>query len=93
MRQLQKRRQFSNNPIWLSVGLWHGDAGVHAGSRARLKEHSWKIALAVCDGVLQSSIAVAKPIKYRRHPKPRSAGIVRTLTERGDERELFAGGR
>ena len=27
--------------------------------------------------------------QYRRHPKPRSAGIVRTLTERGDERELF----
>jgi hypothetical protein len=22
--------------------------------------------------------------QYRRHPKPRSAGIVRTLTERGD---------
>ena len=31
--------------------------------------------------------------QYRRHPKPRSAGIVRVLTERGDERELFAGGR
>ena len=31
--------------------------------------------------------------QYRRHPKPRSAGIVRGLTERGDERELFAGGR
>jgi len=26
---------------------------------------------------------------YRRPPKPRSAGIVRTLAERGDERELF----
>ena len=31
--------------------------------------------------------------QYRRHPKPRSAGIVRTLTERGDDRELFGGGR
>ena len=31
--------------------------------------------------------------QYRRHPKPRRAGIVRGLTERGDERELFAGGR
>ena len=31
--------------------------------------------------------------QYRRHPKPRSAGIVRTLTERGDERELFSAGR
>ena len=30
---------------------------------------------------------------YRRHPKPRSAGIVRALTERGDERELFGGDR
>jgi hypothetical protein len=31
--------------------------------------------------------------QYRRHPKPRSAGIVRTLTERGDEGELFGAGR
>jgi predicted transcriptional regulator len=31
--------------------------------------------------------------QYRRHPKPSSAGIVRGLTERGDERELFAGGQ
>jgi hypothetical protein len=31
--------------------------------------------------------------QYRRHPKPRSAGIVRTLTERGDEHELFRAGR
>ena len=30
---------------------------------------------------------------YRRHPKPRSAGIVRTLRERGDELELFSAGR
>ena len=27
--------------------------------------------------------------QYRRHPKPRSAGAVGTLAERGDERELF----
>lgn len=27
--------------------------------------------------------------QYRRHPKPRSAGIVRALRERGDESELF----
>jgi hypothetical protein len=31
--------------------------------------------------------------QYRRHPKPRSAGIVRALTERGDEHELFGGGQ
>jgi Arc/MetJ-type ribon-helix-helix transcriptional regulator len=31
--------------------------------------------------------------QYRRHPKPRSAGSVRTLNERGDERELFSAGR
>ncbi len=31
--------------------------------------------------------------QYRRHPKPRSGGIVRVLTERGDERELFGAGR
>ena len=27
--------------------------------------------------------------QYRRHPKPKSAGSVRALAERGDERELF----
>jgi metal-responsive CopG/Arc/MetJ family transcriptional regulator len=27
--------------------------------------------------------------QYRSHPKPRSAGVVRRLGERGDERELF----
>lgn len=31
--------------------------------------------------------------QYRRHPKPASAGAVRTLPERGDERELFGGRR
>jgi hypothetical protein len=31
--------------------------------------------------------------QYRRHPKPRSAGIVQALTERGDERELFSADR
>lgn len=31
--------------------------------------------------------------QYRRHPRPRSAGIVRTLAERGDERELLGGRR
>ena len=31
--------------------------------------------------------------QYRRHPKPRSAGIVLTLRERGDELELFSAGR
>ena len=31
--------------------------------------------------------------QYRPHPKPRSAGAVRTLTEGGDERELFGAGR
>ena len=31
--------------------------------------------------------------QYRRHPRPRSAGIVRALTERGDECELFGAGR
>jgi hypothetical protein len=29
--------------------------------------------------------------QYRPHPKPRSAGIIQALTERGDERELFDG--
>jgi ribbon-helix-helix CopG family protein len=29
--------------------------------------------------------------QYRRHPQPRTAGIIRTLTDRGDERELFGG--
>jgi hypothetical protein len=28
--------------------------------------------------------------QYRRHPNPRSAGVVRSLRERGDERELFS---
>jgi metal-responsive CopG/Arc/MetJ family transcriptional regulator len=27
--------------------------------------------------------------QYRPHPKPRSAGVVRRLRQRGDERELF----
>ena len=31
--------------------------------------------------------------QYRRHPKPKSAGIVRALSERGDECELFSAGR
>jgi hypothetical protein len=31
--------------------------------------------------------------QYRRHPKPRSAGTIRALPERGDERELFRAGR
>lgn len=29
--------------------------------------------------------------QYRRHPKPRSAGAVRALPQRGDEGELFGG--
>jgi hypothetical protein len=31
--------------------------------------------------------------QYRRHPKPRSGGIIRALPERGDESELFRGRR
>ena len=31
--------------------------------------------------------------QYRRHPRPRSAEIVRSLSERGDESELFGGRR
>jgi Ribbon-helix-helix protein, copG family len=31
--------------------------------------------------------------QYRRHPKPRSAGVVRSLTQRGNEAELFGAGR
>jgi hypothetical protein len=27
--------------------------------------------------------------QYRRHPKPKSAGIIRSLSQRGDESELF----
>lgn len=30
--------------------------------------------------------------QYRAHPRPRSAGVVRELRERGDEDELFGGG-
>jgi hypothetical protein len=31
--------------------------------------------------------------QYRRHPRPRSAGVLRTLRQRGDERELYHGRR
>jgi hypothetical protein len=31
--------------------------------------------------------------QYRRHPKPKSAGAIRSLAERGDESELFRGRR
>jgi len=31
--------------------------------------------------------------QYRRHPKPRSAALVRSLGQRGDESELFGGRR
>jgi hypothetical protein len=31
--------------------------------------------------------------QYRRHPKPRSGGIIRALPGRGDESELFRGRR
>ena len=31
--------------------------------------------------------------QYRRHPKPRSAGVARVLRERGDESELFSARR
>lgn len=31
--------------------------------------------------------------QYRRHPKPKSAAVIRSLAERGNERELFGGGR
>jgi len=31
--------------------------------------------------------------QYRPHPRPRSAGSVRALRERGDERELFSADR
>ena len=31
--------------------------------------------------------------QYRRHPRPRSGGIIPALAERGDERELFGGRR
>lgn len=27
--------------------------------------------------------------QYRKHPKPRSAGVLRSLDERGDESELY----
>lgn len=29
---------------------------------------------------------------FRAHPRPRSAGVVRELRERGDEGEMFGGG-
>ncbi len=31
--------------------------------------------------------------QFRQHPKPKSAGIIRKLAQRGDERELFGGRR
>lgn len=31
--------------------------------------------------------------QYRRHPRPKSAGAVSSLTERGNESELFGGRR
>ena len=31
--------------------------------------------------------------QYRRHPKPSTAGIIRALRQRGNERELFGGRR
>ncbi|HSF16991.1 MAG TPA: CopG family transcriptional regulator [Vicinamibacteria bacterium] len=31
--------------------------------------------------------------QYRRHRKPKSVGIIRSLGERGDESELFGGRR
>src|SRR5688500_14252532 len=31
--------------------------------------------------------------QYRRHPKPRSAGVLRSLSARGNESELFGGRR
>jgi hypothetical protein len=31
--------------------------------------------------------------QYRRHPRPRSAGVIRSLSQRGDESELFGGRR
>jgi hypothetical protein len=31
--------------------------------------------------------------QYRRHPKPRSGGTIGSLSERGDERELFGARR
>ena len=31
--------------------------------------------------------------QYRTHPRPRSAGVVRKLAERGDEGEMFGGRR
>lgn len=31
--------------------------------------------------------------QYRPHPRPRSAGIIRSLSERGNEDELFGGRR
>ena len=31
--------------------------------------------------------------QYRRHPKPASAGVIRTLSQRGNERDLFGGHR
>jgi hypothetical protein len=31
--------------------------------------------------------------QYRQHPRPKSAGVVRSLRERGNESELFGGDR
>ena len=36
---------------------------------------------------------LALVLEHRHHSNPRSAGIVPSLTERGNERELFSAGR
>ena len=64
---------------------------------------TWSVAIAVLAGQADALLS-QNPKEFhqhlavvleqcRRHPKPRSAGIIRALAERGEERELFRSGR
>lgn len=89
-------------------GLDHGHSSSHLASMATSRKKATTIALDPQDDWLLSRAARERGVsrsefirqhlapvleQYRRHPKPRSAGIVRALTEPGDEGELFGGGR
>ena len=84
---------------------WHSPS--HTTSMALARKKATTIALGPEDDRLLTRAARARGVsrsefirqhltlvleQYRRHPKPRSAGIVRALTQQGDERELFSAG-
>jgi len=94
---------------WLREGdLTPGLSSSHITSMALSRKKATTIALDPEDDRLLSRAARERGVsrsefirqhlalvleQYRRHPKPRSAGSVRALTESGDERELFGGGQ